>query len=957
MCSLNEKQEVIKLKQRVLSVALALCICISSQSVVYASDLSQQKNVLTEKTLETSGSGGEVTVAPQPAQTPSPTEDVLLEEPSVAPDSGADGTTAPQPVPTDSPKEDVLPTQTPEMPEPGAEATTVPQPAPTDLPEEGVLPTEKPEVPGPGAEATTVPQPTPTDLPEEDVLPTETPEVPEPGAEATIVPQPTPTSSPGENILPEATPCGSAAPVQLIRSLNYPLTLMTTRDSTIPTPTEVYERMIALKDDDRYKEGTTWTNYEPYPNTTGDDYHWQGGPLNGTNISAVGCVAFAFILSDTAFGQLKARMYSAGEFSYEDIKVGDILRVSNDAHTVIVLEVSDVGVVVAEGNISTGDHKGRVHWGRAIPKDEVMSNTSHYITRYPEGYISPDDPEAGQIVKKGTLDGGLAWKLTKAGTLTISGQGAMPDFSGPAEQPWSNESGDIRKVVIENGVTSIGACAFYNCGVLGAEISSSVTAIGNSAFRGSGVVTVTIPSSVKTIGDSAFRECGNLSSVMVSEGVEKIEQNAFRACRSLTSIALPASIGEVGAGTFFDCDKMTNATFAPGSKQVKLGDDMFARCYYLMNVTLPRSIDRISTGMFQNCLMLAGVEIPQGAESIGGSAFASSGVAAVVIPDSVTTIETAAFSSCSMLKNVYFTGSEAQWNSIGKSGDVVAALSKVTIHYNYTPPVSSPSPSPSPTSSPGGGDDNDDNNNPGGDNDNTPGGDNNTPGGDNDNTPGGDNDNTPGGDNNTPGGDNNNTPGGDNNTPDGDNNNTPGGGNGNNPGGDKPGNNPGGGSDGNTGSDSDKVKSTPRPSSIISSGIKAVTETWKPITPDDRKRYACMGQEAVRYTQSKNNEYQISIENAIQGPMCFKSFEAVLGDYTIGRTYNIYSLSDNTYSMDKEIEVTIEIPSAIYKENRDYKMICVTKGGKPIIYNDTDKDPRTITIKTDKFFAYALIYK
>ena len=118
-----------------------------------------------------------------------------------------------------------------------------------------------------------------------------------------------------------------------------------------------------------------------------------------------------------------------------------------------------------------------------------------------------------------------------------------------------------------------------------------------------------------------------------------------------------------------------------------------------------------------------------------------------------------------------------------------------------------------------------------------------------------------------------------------------------------------------------------------------------------------MGQEAVRYTQSQNNEYQISIENAIQGPMCFKSFEAVLGDYTIGRTYNIYSLSDNTYSMDKEIEVTIEIPSAIYKENRDYKMICVTKGGKPIIYNDTDKDPRTITIKTDKFFAYALIYK
>ena len=474
-----------------------------------------------------------------------------------------------------------------------------------------------------------------------------------------------------------------------------PASGLSTRDSTIPTPTKVYESMIALKDQEAYKEGTVWTDDEPYSASKGY-YHWKGGTLDGKNISAVGCVAFAFILSDTAFGSLPARMYAEGEFAFEDIKVGDILRVHNDTHTVIVLEVSDVGVIVAEGNAS-----GKVHWGRAISKEEVMNNTSHYITRYPEGYVAPDDPEANASIANGSLEGGLTWKLTRAGTLTISGKGAMPDFGSVEDQPWSDNSSQIRKVVIEDGITSIGSCAFCNCGVLSAEISSSVTTIGNSAFRGSSIISVTIPANVKIIGDNAFGVCQNLSSVTVSEGVETIGQNAFNACTSLTSIALPSSIGEVGAAAFFQCTAMTRATFAPGSKQVKLGDNMFMQCYYLTSVTLPQNIDCIGEGMFQNCLMLAGVEIPQGAESIGAHAFSScSSLTTVIIPDSVTTIGIAAFAS-SALTDIYFTGTEAQWNSISKIGDTASIVSKAAIHYNYTP-VTSPDPDD--------GDDNDNNN-------------------------------------------------------------------------------------------------------------------------------------------------------------------------------------------------------------------------------------------------------
>ena len=766
---------------------------------------------------------------------------------------------------------------------------------------------ETPEGTDPSADVTPSPQETPS---EEEVIPQETPEGTDPGTDVT--PSPQETSSP--EVIPQETPEGtdprvSATPDETISLLNYPTTLMTARDGTIPTPAEAYAAMIALRDQEEYKEGTTWTDYEPYSDAK--YYYWKGGNLDGHRISAVGCVAFAFILSDAAFDSLPARMYAAGEFSYEDIKVGDILRVHNDTHTVIVLEVNDAGVVVAEGNISTGDHKGKVHWGRAISKEEVTANTSHYITRYPENYIPPDDPDANVSIAAGNLDGGLAWNLTKAGTLTISGQGAMPDFGGIGDQPWSADSDKIRKVVIENGVTSVGSCAFWNCGVLSAEISTSVTAIGNSAFRGSGIISVTIPSSVKTIGDSAFRECENLSSVTVCEGVETIEQNAFRSCAKLASIALPSTIGEVGAAAFIQCQNMSSATFAPGGKQVKLGDDLFAECFYLVRVTLPVNIDRISDRMFKSCLMLAGVEIPQGAESIGESAFASSGVTTVIIPDSVTMIGIAAFSACP-LSDIYFTGSQEQWNRVSKIGDTAAAVSKATIHYNYVPTAPSPTPgsSPDPGTSPAPGTSPDPGTSP------------------------------------APGTSPSPAPGtspvpsaGPALTPD-------------------PGD--GGTNDNNTDNDNtgkDKSDGGSWPSSVLNSGVKAVMEVWKPTTPDEIKRYACVGKETVRYTTSKDNDYPISIENAVQGPMCFKSFEAVLGEYTIGRTFNIYSLSKNTYSMDEEIQVTIKIPSAIYKENRDYKMICVTKGGQPILYNDLDSDPETITIKTNKFYAYALIYK
>lgn len=124
--------------------------------------------------------------------------------------------------------------------------------------------------------------------------------------------------------------------------------------------TSVYNAMIALKA--YFPEGTPWTN--------SDVYRW-----NGSFVEGHGCAAFAFMLSDAAFGTLPARDHH----DESNIRVGDILRVNNNGHSVIVLEVTNKGVIVAEGNYNES-----VHWGREISWDELKGDISYITTRYPE---------------------------------------------------------------------------------------------------------------------------------------------------------------------------------------------------------------------------------------------------------------------------------------------------------------------------------------------------------------------------------------------------------------------------------------------------------------------------------------------------------------------------------------------------------------------------------------------
>jgi len=131
--------------------------------------------------------------------------------------------------------------------------------------------------------------------------------------------------------------------------------------------------------------------------------------------------------------------------------------------------------------------------------------------------------------KSGSCGPNLKWHLTDDGVLTISGKGEMYDYSS-SYKPWSYNA--LTKVIIGNGVTTIGKNAFYGC--------SSLTS-------------VTIPNSVTTIGEAAFRYCSHLTSVTIPNSVTTIGGWAFSGCSSLTSVNIPNSVTTIGESTFYGC--------------------------------------------------------------------------------------------------------------------------------------------------------------------------------------------------------------------------------------------------------------------------------------------------------------------------------------------------------------------------------------------------------------------
>lgn len=142
------------------------------------------------------------------------------------------------------------------------------------------------------------------------------------------------------------------------------------------------------------------------------------------------------------------------------------------------------------------------------------------------------------------------------------------------------------KLIIENSVTSISVCAFFNCSNLtNVIIPNSVTSVDTNAFGGcSSLTSITIPDSVSSIGNLAFAGCSRLTSISIPESITKINNSTFEGCSSLTIIIIPNYVTSIGQSAFKYCSSLTSV--AIGNSVEYIGTQVFSGCSSLKSVTI-----------------------------------------------------------------------------------------------------------------------------------------------------------------------------------------------------------------------------------------------------------------------------------------------------------------------------------------------------------------------------------
>ncbi|MBQ6265265.1 MAG: leucine-rich repeat domain-containing protein [Clostridia bacterium] len=305
----------------------------------------------------------------------------------------------------------------------------------------------------------------------------------------------------------------------------------------------------------------------------------------------------------------------------------------------------------------------------------------------------------------------------------------------------SSNSPNIKSVTIGNSVTSIGKAAFSNCtGLTSVTIGNSVTSIGNYAFynctglteinynavnaadltsssevfynagtAGEGInvtfgdsvekipaylfyasnrpniKSVTIGNSVTSIGDYAFSGCSRLTSVTIGNSVTSIGNSAFYNCTGLTSITIPDSVTSIGNKAFYCCTGLTSVTI--GNSVTGIGDYAFYGCTGLteINYNAKNAADLFSESqVFMNAGSTGrriDVTFGDGVENIPAYLFYNQPyVKTVTLTNSVKTIGRYAFQDSTGLTDIYFYGTEEEWNSI-RIRDYNNCLYDSDIHY------------------------------------------------------------------------------------------------------------------------------------------------------------------------------------------------------------------------------------------------------------------------------------
>ena len=200
--------------------------------------------------------------------------------------------------------------------------------------------------------------------------------------------------------------------------------------------------------------------------------------------------------------------------------------------------------------------------------------------------------------------GDLTWSLS-AGTLTISGSGAMPEYTDDFMPPWADVADQITRVSVGEGVTSVGSLAFYGCTKLrSVSLPATVLQIGDRAFKFCKVLPyLRLPSALVSIGEAAFESCENLNGITLPQGLRGIGDYAFDRCYGILSITIPASVTDFGRVVFAYCTGLTQAVILCPIEE--LPDWTFYGCENLSSIYIPETVMETGEKSLHGCSSLS----------------------------------------------------------------------------------------------------------------------------------------------------------------------------------------------------------------------------------------------------------------------------------------------------------------------------------------------------------------
>ncbi len=261
-----------------------------------------------------------------------------------------------------------------------------------------------------------------------------------------------------------------------------------------------------------------------------------------------------------------------------------------------------------------------------------------------------------KIIDMGQCGSTARWYLFDDGTLNVIGTGDTFSYtqSDLSTRGWYKYKSDIKRLVISDGIVSIGTYAFADLNnVTDIVFPPSLVEIGFCAFSGcTSLSQAIIPDLVSSIAEKAFYKCSSLKKLVLSESLEKIGNYAFSGCLALCSdVVLPKKLKTIGNGIFKDCILLEKVEIC--SLFTTITSEMFQNCKALKEIIISEKIKTVEGYAFFGCLSLKAFS-GKNITAVGNYAFSGCESLEDFSFDMLENISAGCFRGCTSLKNITF---------------------------------------------------------------------------------------------------------------------------------------------------------------------------------------------------------------------------------------------------------------------------------------------------------------